>query len=216
MKVVVISDPHGRHNDIKLPKGDVLVCAGDMSGRGAVYECRDFIEWFECQDYDHKILIAGNHDFCFERSRLQALELLNNTSIHYLENEAVTIDGVKFYGSPVTPWFHNWAFNVDRGPDIQRYWDKIHPDTDVLITHGPPKGILDRSISGESCGCDDLYNAIERINPKYHVFGHIHEGYGVRMSNNPNLQTTFINASVLNEQYRLRNKPIEFEVTTKN
>lgn len=129
-------------------------------------------------------------------------------SIHYLEDSSVCIEGINFYGSPVTPFFYDWAFNCERGEKIKQYWDKIPENTDVLITHGPPFGILDKTTTGEIVGCEELAKAVNRIQPKVHIFGHIHEEYGMIAKG----ETTYINASLLNERYHYVNDYMEMEV----
>lgn len=207
MKVVAISDTHLRHEDINLPDGDLLIHAGDISSKGSKDEIIDFLSWFANQAHQHKIFIAGNHDFMFERRGREIGEYIPDNII-YLQNSGTEINGIKFWGSPVQPEFYDWAFNVERGAKIKRYWDLIPVDTDVLITHGPPFGILDSSIRRKSQGCEELLIAVEKINPKYHIFGHIHEGYGTYT----NGITNFINASVLNEKYLYTNDPIVFDI----
>lgn len=207
MKVVAISDTHMRHRDINLPEGDILIHAGDVSSKGTKDQIVDFLSWFANQAHQHKIFIAGNHDFMFERRGREIREYIPDNII-YLQNSGTEINGIKFWGSPVQPEFYDWAFNVERGDKIKRYWDLIPVDTDVLITHGPPFGILDSSITRKSQGCEELLIAVEKINPKYHIFGHIHEGYGTCT----NGITSFINASVLNEKYLYTNDPIVFDI----
>ena len=146
-----------------------------------------------------------------------ALQLLNNGiigdaegRIMYLEDSGVEIKGLKIYGSPHQPTFFDWAFNVRRGK-LKQYWDRIPEGLDILITHGPPKGILDQSephLGSEHLGCDELMAAVERVKPKLHVFGHIHGGYGKVGYVN----TTFINASICDEQYRPTNQPWVIEL----
>ena len=151
MKITFISDTHGKHAELtdKLPGGDVLIHSGDfMRGGHDENEAMDFFDWFEhdVQGYDHKIFIAGNHDRLFENEPEQAIRLKDAyaPSAIYLQDSSVKINGIKFYGSPHTPAFNNWAFNVERDSDeIEEIWNKIPNDTDVLITHGPPLGILD-------------------------------------------------------------------------
>ena len=207
MKVVAISDTHMRHHDVQLPEGDLLLHAGDITSCGILEEALDFLAWFTEQPHPNKILIAGNHDFVFERNRPEILKLIPN-NITYLENEGVEIDGIKIWGSPVQPTFYDWAFNVNRGAAIKKYWDLIPNDTDVLITHGPPYGILDRTVSYKSVGCEELLIAVERVKPKVHLFGHIHEAHGNYNDGN----TTFVNASILNEKYIYTNDPFTFEI----
>lgn len=234
MKLVVISDTHGYHRDLKkLPGGDVLIHCGDISNVGGQSQIEDFIQWFAEQKYAHKIFIAGNHDRSFDpkfnREWMQidrlgkeisghfrsmkplwlnwALNELNGTNIHYLENNGVKIDGFNFWGSPFTPDFYpqNWAFNCPRG-EIQKYWERIPTDTDVLITHGPPIYKLDWVLRGMQVGCEDLARRIDEVKPKYHLFGHIHESYG-KINATKTCPTTFVNASVLDESYTIKNKP---------
>ncbi|MCL7421771.1 MAG: hypothetical protein M8364_12785 [Methylobacter sp.] len=122
----------------------------------------------------------------------------------YLEDSGIEIDGVKFWGSPWQPFFCNWAFNLPRGPKLAAVWAKIPEDIDVLITHTPPYGILDKIDDGESVGCEDLSEALKRVKPKIHVFGHIHESYGVLEQDG----TIYVNASLNNGYYHLVNAPI--------
>lgn len=139
MKIVVISDTHGKHNDLRqLPKGDTLIHAGDVSKRGHPMEILDFLDWFTNQKFKHKVFIAGNHDFFLERAHTNVIEQMIPKDVIYLNNSGVQLDGVKFWGSPITPWFNNWAFNRERGTEIKQYWDLIPENTNVLITHGPP------------------------------------------------------------------------------
>ena len=161
MKITCISDTHNQHSHIPpdwLEGGDVLVHAGDVSGRGSLKEVEAFMEWFNELPYTHKIFIAGNHDFWFEKvSTFAVNEMLAEKypNITYLNDSGVEIDGVKFWGSPVQPWFYDWAFNRV-GTDICRHWDMIPLDIDVLVTHGPMKGILDMTLRGVSTGCPYL------------------------------------------------------------
>jgi Icc-related predicted phosphoesterase len=207
MKVVLISDTHTRHRDIILPEGDILIHAGDVSSRGKKSEIDDFIEWFQSQPHKFKIFIAGNHDFFFEKV------VKNNVKVEiknviYLNDSGCEIEGLKFWGSPVQPAFLDWAFNRNRGLEIKQHWDLIPENIDILITHGPPFGILDKTTRGRFVGCEQLAKKVAEIKPKIHVFGHIHEGYGILKTEN----TTFINASILNEKYIYTNDPIVIEI----
>ena len=190
-----------------LPGGPILVHAGDISNRGTIREVVQFLAWFDKLPYTHKILIAGNHDFFFEVAKKEDIDsLLSNYNIHYLNDSGITIEGIKFWGSPVTPYFHNWAFN--RYPnEIKPHWDLIPEDIDVLITHGPPNGILDFTHYDKMhVGCPSLLEKVMKIKPQVHVFGHIHEARGTKIVD----ETTFINASSVTLQYDLRyeNPPI--------
>lgn len=193
---------------------DILIFAGDCSSIGNYDEILNFTEWFSKQPATYKIMIAGNHDFGFEniaKYDISRLSKLIPENIIYLNDSKTEILGLKIWGSPIQPRFHNWAFNRDRGQDIKKHWDMIPNDTDILITHGPPKGILDRihpkfeRVNDDpNVGCIDLLDAIHRIKPKINVFGHIHEGYGKQDIDD----IIYINASCLDENYKPVNPPI--------
>jgi len=207
MRIVAISDTHGRHQQVQLPKGDILLHAGDVSGRGTEVEILDFLNWFSIQDFEHKIFIPGNHDFYFEQVTPAAIQAILPPNILCLNDSGITIDGINIWGSPITPWFYNWAFNRHRGQAIQKHWDLIPKNTDVLITHGPPKGILDTIVSGDEVGCERLVDALKIVKPKFHIFGHIHEARGILKKKH----TTYINASVVNLQYQVVHAPVVFD-----
>jgi hypothetical protein len=159
------------------------------------------LDWFKSLPHPYKICISGNHDWAFQHFMTEGREDLAREICHpaiYLRDNSVTIDGVKFYGSPWQPWFFDWAFNLRRGFEIKAKWDIIPADTDVLITHGPPKHVLDW-VGRDAVGCEDLALAVNRIAPRIHVFGHIHGGYGRREYG----KTRYYNASVVNEAYCL-------------
>jgi len=208
LKFIAISDTHGRHADLILPKGDVLIHAGDVSRIGDRNEIINFLQWFDSQPFAYKIFIAGNHDFYFERMPPEIIKNSIPPGVIYLNDSDITIENVKIWGSPVTPWFFDWAFNRQRGNDIQKHWNMMPNDVDILITHGPVYQILDKTISRQHVGCTDLLQKVMEIQPKYHICGHIHEAYGVVNKNN----ITFINASNLDVNYKLVNKPIAFEI----
>lgn len=211
MKIVAISDTHNQHRSLKLPEGDMIIHAGDVSGRGYKSEVDDFLNWFSQLDFMYKIMIAGNHDFYFEdlakddpsNPKYPSIKEYIPEGITYLNDSGVTIEGVKIWGSPVQPWFHDWAFNRMRGSEIKYHWNMIPLDTDILITHGPAFGIHDECMSG-NVGCKDLLDKINIVKPKLYVCGHIHEAYGVEKVG----ETTFVNASVLNERYEIKNPPV--------
>lgn len=215
MKLCLISDTHTKHKVIGLKKyeADVLVHCGDISGNGGIGAITDFLTWFaEQKQFKYKIFVAGNHDWLFERNNSlarQVVEDVGKGDVIYLENESVVIDNIKFYGTPVQPPFCNWAFNVDE-PKLSEYWKIIDDDTDVLITHSPPFCIGDFvpwSRSHE--GSQSLYReVIERIKPRLHCFGHIHEGYGQWDIDG----IKFINASCLDGDYMAVNDPVIVEI----
>ena len=201
MKFVCLSDTHGNHRLIKnLTSADCIIHAGDVSKDGSERSCIDFLTWFNKLDYQYKVFIAGNHDFYFEEESPKYLEKILPSNVIYLNDSGVTIKGVNIWGSPVTPRFYDWAFNRDRGSTINNHWKLIPADTDLLVTHGPPQGILD-NVAGFPVGCADLLKKVKKIKPKLHVFGHIHGGYGRELRD----QTCFVNASILNDNYEVVN-----------
>lgn len=207
MKIVCMSDMHSMYRQVNVPQGDVLVIAGDILGHGSFDELVDFKLWLADQPFDHKVVIAGNHDSVFEDAPLMCKEFLDDFNTIYLHDDFVIIDGIKFYGSPFTPNFFNWHFMLDRfSDDLKRKWEIIPDDTDVLITHGPPWGVLDE-IGGRNVGCELLMQRVLTIQPKLHIFGHIHAGYGEKFRDG----THFINAAICTERYRPNNLPIVVE-----
>jgi Icc-related predicted phosphoesterase len=218
MLITIISDTHTKHHHIPkehLPGGDMIIHCGDISSRGYREEVRLFLEWFtDLDSYTHKVFIAGNHDFFFEENPLQSTELVQEyPNIIYLQDNMVEIEGVKIYGSPWQPEFYNWAFNLPRNGDkLKEKWKAIPENIDILITHGPPFGCLDKTIQGQSVGCEILTEEIKRINPIIHCFGHIHYSYGYMQRDNIN----FINACSLGENYVYQNKPLNIDLDMSN
>lgn len=215
MKIVCISDTHGKHKALDgfMPEGDVLVHAGDFTMDGNFKYVRLFNEWLGTLPYKYKLVIPGNHELTFDWHKnpmmhLEAARLMTNATL--LNEQSAIIDGIKFYGSPITPYFCDWAFNRFRGAEIDAHWQKIPADTDVLITHGPPAGVLDRpGRYGDQVGCEMLAQHLIRVRPKLHVFGHIHTpgeevDYGI----------TFVNASIVNEAYQPIYLPRVIEIDT--
>jgi Icc-related predicted phosphoesterase len=206
MKFLALSDTHGKHRLLKnLPPADVIIHAGDVSMNGAEHSIQDFLRWFSKLDYAHKIFIAGNHDRFFEDEPAGLIKKMIPENVIYLNDSGICIDGINIWGSPITPWFYDWAFNRERGKEINKHWKLIPENTDILVTHGPPFGILDTVGQGH-VGCEALLKKVKAVKPRVHVFGHIHESFG----SFENKDTRFINASVLDDEYELRNKPVEF------
>lgn len=207
MQLVCISDTHNKHAQVKVPDGDVLIHAGDFTMRGRGPEIAEFNRWLGTLPHPHKIVIAGNHDLMFESDLLHARALLTNAV--YLQDASHTIDDVKFYGSPWTPQFGNWAFMRERA-QLEPVWSNIPADTDVLITHGPPHGVRDKCPNMfnprnlVSVGCEALAARVAEVRPRVHVFGHIHEGYGVVRDDD----TTSINAAICTARYQPTNTPV--------
>lgn len=209
MRLVCISDTHGRHGEVSVPDGDVLVVAGDICGAGYAYEVGYFHEWIANLPHTHKVLVAGNHDWPFQRTPDAPEILALKKDVTYLQDSGCIIDGVSFYGSPWQPEFYNWAFNLPRGTQLAEKWAKIPFDTDVLITHTPPFGYLDAVFTGMRVGCEDLASAVAKVRPRVHVFGHIHHSYGVIGQSSG---TFYVNACICTEAYGPENSPIVVDI----
>lgn len=202
MKVVTISDTHGRHNEVRVPDGDVLVHCGDVCGRSSVDSVAEFAVWFEKQPHQYKLVIAGNHD-----KHMSAKWFIK---AHYLQDNGVDVNGCYFYGSPWTPRFLKWYWMKERGADIAERWNLIPEYTDVLVTHGPAAdtGTLSIVTDGSDVGCRDLQLAINRTKPQLHCFGHIHEGYGgIQLGG-----VDYVNAGTCNLDCEPINPPIVYDI----
>ncbi|KAB2907090.1 MAG: metallophosphoesterase [Dechloromonas sp.] len=203
MRVVCISDTHAHHAGLTVPDGDILIHAGDLSEQGYPAEVVDFLRWFSRQTHPHKVFVAGNHDWLFEREPEFAASLIPE-GVTYLQDSGCEIDGLRIWGSPVTPTFYDWAFNRDRGEPIRAHWQRIPYGTDIVVTHGPVWGIMDLNTQRKHQGCVDLLDRLQAVNPRLHVCGHIHSGYGQAALGD----ITLVNASICDEAYRPSNAPI--------
>lgn len=196
LRIVMIADTHGQHEQVIIPDGDVLIHAGDLTEGGTLRQLAAFDRFLSTLPHRHKIIIAGNHDLCFESHPSEARALV--THARYLQDDAYRIGDLTFWGSPWQPWFFDWAFNLPRGEALRKRWDLIPDETNVLITHGPPHGRLDLAQRGEHTGCEELWTALQRVRPRLHVFGHIHEGAGMIEQDGMIL----VNASICDARYR--------------
>lgn len=220
-KLVGFSDTHGQVvTKDKLPDGDVLCFAGDYSyiRKNAPYETRmkeleDTYEWFYnlSKYYDQIIFVPGNHDFIFETNTREAIACMEQVdNLKVLIDDSMLFDGITFFGSPWTPWFHDWAFNAERGPKCKEHWDKIPFDTNVIITHGPSYMRRDECEYGERyVGCEELNRRMRMLSElKVHFFGHIHESYGIMFDEG----VIHANVSMMNLQYVPTNRALEIEI----
>jgi Icc-related predicted phosphoesterase len=227
---------HNQLNGL-LPGGDLLIHSGDISSLGRETEVKRFVKWFnDINNYTNKVFIAGNHDMTFDREQLlrdklahfegrteydtecaegkpdwleELLGIHLHPNVFYLENNFIEIDQIKIWGSPITPSFgYGWAFNKDRGYDINQIWNQIPNDTDIVITHGPIHSYCDRTNrEGLNVGCEQLYHRLNEVQPQLHFSGHIHEAYGYR-------QTKWgyaFNGCNCDLSYLVNNKPMTFE-----
>jgi predicted MPP superfamily phosphohydrolase len=227
---------HNQLNGL-LPGGDLLIHSGDISSLGRQSEVERFVKWFNGIDnYTNKVFIAGNHDMTFDREILlrdklayfegkteydtecaegkpkwleELLGIHLRPNVFYLENSFVILDDIKIWGSPITPSFgYGWAFNKDRGYDINEIWNRIPNDTDIVITHGPIHSYCDRTDRGGlNVGCEQLYHRLNEVKPQLHFSGHIHEAYGYR---NTKWGYAF-NGCNCDLSYLVNNKPMTFD-----
>lgn len=229
LRFVCLSDTHGRHRRVVVPDGDVLVHCGDFTQRGTHAEIRDFNDWLGSLPHRHKLVIAGNHDLSMDAAEYRthwtatwrhrefqdpALSRALLSNCVYVENRSVVIEGVKIYGSPMTPPIPGrvMAFNVARGFAAQQHWAKVPADVDVLLTHGPPHGVLDKVFTGAHVGDETLLKEVlSRYRPQFHVFGHIHEAYGATRVG----PTVFVNCATSTLLGSPSHAPVVFDVLTK-
>lgn len=235
MKIVHLSDTHTYHKNIQIEECDILIHSGDITSKGEWWSTIDFLQWLDAQPARHKVFVAGNHDFNFDSKWKATTEFGKQRHTHivpteelikeklsafpnliYLNDSEIEIEGINIWGSPIQPWFHDWAFNRARGEEIKRHWDMIPLYTNILITHGPPFGIGDLTTTGYRTGCEDLLNKILKLQYlKLHCFGHIHEGQGIVEKYNsrfPDERIIFSNGSVLNEHYKAKHRPNVIEI----
>lgn len=221
LRVIAISDTHERHSQVTVPPGDLLIHCGDFTNRGSMDAVKSFLDWFMAHPHPNKCFILGNHETTFSgngsHKYFNLVKKTLDSKTHFLHNSSAEIEGFKIYGSPVTPFFCGWAFNYNRGKDIAAEWAKIPLDTNILITHGPPYGILDLvedtlSNRGRDLhqGCQDLRTTIQKLPQlKLSLHGHLHTCGG---------QTevidgiTYGNAAICTEQYDPTNKAIVIDI----
>jgi Icc-related predicted phosphoesterase len=220
VNIVAISDTHNKHKKLILPEGDIIIHAGDATIRGEKDEVINFLKWFGSLDYQENIFVPGNHDFLFEKNPDFCKELCNKYNVTLLNDSMIDLNGIRIWGSPITPWYNNWAFNRFSGDDIQKHWNKIPKDDvskpHIIVTHGPVYGILDElekidgTKLGKHAGCKMLLKTVLDIKPKIHISGHIHCGYG----NKNFMDIDFYNVSICDEMYIPKNLPtiIEYNI----
>lgn len=200
----MLSDTHGMYRDLDpLPHADILIHCGDITGHGTMRELTDFNDWLGGIPIAHKLVIAGNHDMDLERHP-DTREVFTNAI--YLQDELVEVMGLRIYGSPWTPTFGQWAF-MKYDSILANAFMQIPAGLDVLVTHGPPHGFGDATKRHVMAGSHSLRAVVDRVKPRFHVFGHIHEDRGTTVTPD----TTFINASTCDYWYDPVNPPVVFD-----
>jgi predicted phosphodiesterase len=220
MRFVCISDTHGTFPNV--PEGDVLIHAGDATFRGTTGELKRFRKWMKSLPHEIKIFVPGNHELTLDSYNKHFSKYLKSAlakEVYLLVHKGITIatetgGDVKLQGCSYQPYFNNWAFNIDSEEERAQLYRQIFDDTEILVTHCPPYGILDSEpydygpILPHRMGCKALMERVKELKQlKVHIFGHIHESYGIKKKNG----VLFINAAQMNKDYQLTNKPIVFD-----
>jgi len=208
VRIVIISDTHNLHEELGVLRGDVLIHCGDgLNGfKPSARDVEDLDEWFGRQQFDRIFCTGGNHDFALE-TRVDDAKRPIFSNADYLQDDTRRYGGLTFYGAPWTPELQGWAFYLPYDA-MRAKWDLIPDQTDVLITHTPPMHVLDENRHGRHCGCPELERRLVDLKPRIHCFGHIHASGGTL-----NLRgTTFVNASMVNSQYRIARRPYQFDL----
>ena len=227
VRLVFISDTHAQHRLLgPLPRGDLLVHAGDFTDRRPprAEEYTDFVDWFSSQPHPHKIMISGNRDNFMDTETSTRHDIKSgfwmrqvqeyvkgNRRIKYLEDELCEIPveddkAIRIYGSPWTALYGKpgKGFQVAR-TELAAKWTGIPGGVDILVTHMPPHGVLDQNTGQVRAGCPALAaTVLTRLRPRIHVFGHIHESAGFKRIG----ETLFINAASKIPKSKLLNKPV--------
>jgi Icc-related predicted phosphoesterase len=212
MKIVTFSDIHGQQNKkltnwFESNPADLLIFAGDLQANQTTDDGTKFTQWLHKLPYPSKIMVFGNHDGYYDiitnyvvNNFYDDIVILNNNSYTYNKNG----NEINIFGSPHSVEFGSWWFML-KDEELEKLWEKIPDNTDILITHGPPYGILDKTYAGINAGSKTLAKRIAELKKlKYHIFGHIHEAFGTVTIG----QVTYLNTSLLNERYKFVNNPI--------
>lgn len=201
-----MSDTHGQHEAIGPMRGDVLIHCGDFeNAMGESVDLADVDDWFGRQPFDTILCVGGNHDFAAEEREATGEHVFRNAI--YLQDQSIEVEGRRFYGAPWVPDLEGWAFYQGE-QEIRQKWQLIPPDTDILITHCPPKGTLDTTRRGRSIGCLSLREAVDSLQLTLHCFGHVHARYGRQVVHS----TQYCNAALVDSEYKIRNVPLVVEL----
>eukprot|EP00092_Neocalanus_flemingeri_P056375 GFUD01066822.1.p1 GENE.GFUD01066822.1~~GFUD01066822.1.p1 ORF type:complete len:362 (+),score=99.23 GFUD01066822.1:214-1299(+) len=205
VRLVCMSDTHGRHRELQVPPGDILIHSGDFTNTGTFSEAQDFDDWLGSLPHRHKVVVPGNHDSVMDQEvrelvRSGEVEVFSEEEVnkwreleddddllanaHVLINRGLELEGLTFFGSPHTMFngVHDrsrynryaYSFGCTDESDIAEYVAQSdYQDCHVLVTHSPPLGIADVS-SRSHRGSLAVRNAVFKMNPALHVFGHVH------------------------------------------
>lgn len=218
LSIVHLSDTHGQHCQVRVPDGDILIYSGDCCLNGAQRDVELFFKWFRAQPHVYKIFIAGEYDRTLDKTKTLGVrpfwvkelieEYLSPYLSFYLDDSGCDIEGISIWGSPYTPRGNGedldgfWGFSP-HSRDMNEHWAKIPNNVDILVTHTPPYGKLDKDIYGHNKGCKYLRFQVQEKKPKLHLFGHVHEARGMTWDSN----TVYMNSSILNATFTRTNIP---------
>lgn len=206
IRLVLISDTHELHRELDVPDGDILIHCGDISMMSrSLAAIEDFDDWLGGLPHKVKLLVPGNHEFALEDPGRRGI--ITNATM--LVNESLTVMGLRIWGSPTTPLVDG-AFGVISDRDRARLYEQIPKDTNIVVTHGPPYGVLDQAPASEyHAGCHQLLTAMQRVKPRLHVFGHAHGCFGIM--DTP--ETLFANVALLGLDGSLSNPPVVLQMS---
>jgi Icc-related predicted phosphoesterase len=203
MNTLFISDTYGHHEALLLPRGDMIVHAGDLTKHGTEEEVKDFLQWFSHLNYKYRVFIAGRHDHFFEEHPGKVARILP-ANVIYLQETGVEVGGINLWGSPFSTNHDGSAFGITHEHEIRDHWNKIPDDSDMVICRTPAYGIHDEDENGEHTGCKELMRKLVRVEPGYFVCGNVNDTHRFEYRYN----TNFINASLLNQEYKVTYKPV--------
>lgn len=216
MKLVCLSDTHQMHDEILVPDGDILIHAGDFTHTGKPKEYTKFLEWYSKQPHKHKLLICGNHEKEISEETEKFQIICKHYDVKLIHDQIYEIEGIKFFGQPRTPRFHNWGWMYERGEEAEKVWSQLPYEIDVLVCHGPPFGFGDQTPVSRfmpeiinNAGCEAQLNKLKQIKPKLVICGHIHYSYGIHLTD---FGTLVVNAASCTEGYKPLNKPIVINI----
>ena len=203
MRVAMVSDTHTMFEGLTVPSCDLLISAGDYSHRGEKESVIRYHRWLDKQPADLVLSVQGNHEVWVQENWEEAVSIVHELSdkIHFMSKSTLQYGKKKIFCSAFSPEFNNWAYPFKRGKDAEWHWKGIPANTEILVTHGPPCGILDQITEGLSVplGCEALRERVKTLKRlKLHVFGHIHGGSGEKLVDG----VLYVNAAICNEQYR--------------
>jgi len=210
LKIVCTSDTHNKHRHLSVPDGDVLVVAGDISDTGRKEKLEEFNEWLGELPHKYKLVVSGNHDLLYEFDHGSMDNVLTNAT--YLENSEVTIEGLRIWGVPWKALHFGKKNNIEPELVGKTKWDLVPDGIDILITHIPPHGIRDTKPGGRQLGSEPLLEALKRVKPRYHIFGHVHDQYGWHTETWDQHEIIFVNAAAIIDFGNALNPPLVFEI----